>query len=369
VTGSTQIGTAARAPISTARSAWLVAEREITTRLRSKSFMISTAILLLLVLGSIVVGALMAANDEATKVAVVGDLPVTEVEGIEAVAADDLQEAEQLVSDGDVEAAIVADDSNPTGVRVIADTDAPNDVVALLSVSPPIELLDPNATDPGIAYLVALGFGLVFFASAMTFGTTIAQSVVEEKQTRVIELLIAAIPARALLAGKVLGTSILAFGQIALIVAVSIIGLTVTGQDTLLVGLGAALVWFVIFFAIGFVLLAALFAATGAMVSRQEDIGATTTPVTMLIMIPYLLVVFFNDNPLVVSIMSYVPFSAPVGMPLRLFLGTAEWWEPLVSLAILVVTTVVLIAAGARIYENSLLKLGTRVGWREALTR
>ena len=352
-----------------ARSTWLVAEREITTRLRSKSFLVSTGILLLIVLGSIVFGALMAANAEPTKVAVVGELAVADVDGIEAVPADDLDEAEQLVLDGDVDAALVADDSNATGVRLIADSSVPNDLVALLSVSPPVELLDENAMDPGLVYLVALGFGLVFFASALTFGMTIAQSVVEEKQTRVIEILLAAIPTRALLAGKVLGTSILAFGQIALIIAVAIIGMTVTGQDTLLVGLGSALIWFVIFFTIGFVLLAALFAATGAMVSRQEDIGATTTPVTMLIMLPYFLVVFFNDNPLVIAIMSYVPFSAPVAMPLRLFLGSAEWWEPLLSLAILIVTAVVLILIGARIYENSLLKLGARVTLKEALTR
>lgn len=360
--------TALRNP-STLRSSWLVAEREISMRLRSKSFLISTGILLLIVLGSILVGAFMAANGEDTKVAVVGDASIGQVEGIETTAVDTVEEAEELVRDGDVDAALVADDSTPIGVKIVANTSVPTDLVTLLSVAPPVDLLDEDAQNPGLVYLVALGFGLVFFASAMTFGTTIAQSVVEEKQTRVIEILIAAIPARALLAGKVLGTSILAFGQIALILAVAIVGMTVTGQDTLLLGLGAALVWFVIFFTIGFVLLAALFAATGAMVSRQEDIGATTTPVTMLIMLPYFLVIFFNDNPLIIGIMSYVPFSAPVGMPLRLFLGSAEWWEPLVSLAILVVTTIVLIAVGARIYENSLLKLGARVSWREALTR
>ena len=128
-----------------------------------------------------------------------------------------------------------------------------------------------------------------------------------------------------------------------------------------------AVVWFVVFFILGFVLLASLFAATGAMVSRQEDIGSTTTPVTLLVMVPYFLVVFFNDNPLVIGIMSYVPFSAPVGMPLRIFLGTAQWWEPLVSLAVLAATTFLVIALGARVYERSLLKLGARVSWREAV--
>ncbi|MCT7094675.1 ABC transporter permease, partial [Salmonella enterica] len=77
----------------------------------------------------------------------------------------------------------------------------------------------------------------------------------------------------------------------------------------------------------GFILLASLFAAAGSMVSRQEDIGSTTFPLTMLVMLPYFLVIFFNDNPVVLAVMSYVPFSAPVAMPLRLYLGTAQVWE------------------------------------------
>ncbi len=140
-----------------------------------------------------------------------------------------------------------------------------------------------------------------------------------------------------------------------------------TGQGAILQGLGGPIAWFAIFFLFGFVLLAALFAAAAAMVSRQEDIGSTTMPLTMLIMAPYFLVIFFNDNPTVLAIMSYVPFSAPVGMPMRLFLGEAQWWEPLLSLAILIATCVGAILVGARIYENSLLRMGGRVKLREAL--
>ena len=103
------------------------------------------------------------------------------------------------------------------------------------------------------------------------------------------------------------------------------------------------------------------------MVSRQEDIGATTTPITMLIMAPYFLVIFFNDNPVVLTIMSYVPFSAPVGMPLRLYLGDAQWWEPVLSLLILIASCVGAIAVAARIYQNSLLRMGARVKLAEAL--
>ncbi|AYF97938.1 ABC transporter permease [Protaetiibacter intestinalis] len=353
-------------PYSTGRTVWLVAQREIMVRLRSVAFLVSTGILLLLLVGSVVVGALTSLNAEAPKVAVVAGVELPADSGLTVTEVADRAAAEKLVRAGDVDAAIIPDDG-PLGYVVLGDDSPPLGVVQALSVAPPVELLDTSGTGGFLGYLVAIGFGLVFFISAMTFGQTIAQSVVEEKQTRVVEILLATIPTRALLAGKILGTTILALGQITLLLSLAIIGLTVTGQGELLTGLGLPFVWFAIFFVLGFALLASLFAATGAMVSRQEDIGSTTTPVTMLVMIPYFVVVFFNDNDLVVKIMSYVPFSAPVGMPLRLFLGTAEWWEPLLSLAILVATCVAVIALGARIYENSLLRIGTRVKLAEAL--
>ncbi len=353
-------------PYSTARTVWLVAMREVMVRLRSVAFLVSTGILLLLLLGSVLVSAVVAATAEPPKVAVVSGVELPSGSELRVTDVATVDQAEKLVRAGDVDAAIVPD-AGQLGYAVVGKDSAPLGVVQALSVAPPVHLLDDSGAGGFLAYLVAIGFGLVFFVSAMTFGQTIAQSVVEEKQTRVIEILLAAIPTRALLAGKVVGTTILAFGQIALLIAIAIIALSVTGQSALLLGLGLPFVWFVLFFVLGFVLLASLFAATGAMVSRQEDIGSTTTPVTMLVMLPYFIVVFFNDNPLVVGIMSYVPFSAPIGMPLRLFLGNAQWWEPLLSLGILAVTCVGVIALGARIYENSLLRLGQRVKLAEAL--
>ena len=84
-------------------------------------------------------------------------------------------------------------------------------------------------------------------------------------------------------------------------------------------------------------------------------------------MIPYFGVIFFNDNEVVLNVLSYVPFSAPVAMPMRLFLGDAMWWEPLIALALLVVTTIGVIAVGAKIYERSLLRTGARVKLGEVL--
>lgn len=353
-------------PYSTARTVWLVAQREVMVRLRSVAFLVSTGILLLLLLGSVVVSALVSLNAEPPRVAVVEGVQLPDGAEFRVTETTDRDAAAELLRAGEVEAAVVPHEG-PLGYAVLAQDAPPMGIMQALSVAPPVELLDDSGTGGFLGYIVAVGFGLVFFLSAMTFGQTIAQSVVEEKSTRVVEILLAAIPTRALLAGKIIGTTILAFGQIALLLAFAVIGLSVTGQTELLLGLGMPLVWFGLFFLLGFILLAALFAATGAMVSRQEDIGSTTTPVTMLVMIPYFVVVFFNDNPLVVTIMSYVPFSAPVGMPLRLFMGDAAWWEPLLSLAILVVSVLAVLAIGARIYENSLLRIGQRVKLGEAL--
>ncbi len=354
---------------SAAQSVWLVAEREIASKLRSKAFVISTVIMFLIALASVIWGGFAAQNTSLTPIAVTSETQqyVDGRNGFEVTTAPDAAAAEDLVTNGDVDAALVADASSPTGFTVVVDREVSNTILMTLATMPPVKVLDPGSTDEMLRYFIAIGFGLVFFLSAQIFGSTIAQSVVEEKQTRVVELLISAVPTRVLMAGKVLGNTILAMGQILVLVAIAVVGLTVTGQVAILQGLGMALVWFAIFFLFGFVLLAALFAAAAAMVSRQEDIGSTTTPLIFLVMAPYFLVIFFNDNPVVLTIMSYVPFSAPVGMPMRLFLGEAQWWEPLASLAIVIVTCVAAIALGAKIYENSILRMGGRVKLGEAL--
>ena len=107
--------------------------------------------------------------------------------------------------------------------------------------------------NPFLVYLVGIGFGVVFMMSAVTFGATIAESVVEEKQTRIVEILMAAVPVRQLLAGKILGNSILAIGQVVMILAIAAVGLLATG-GLILGELGESLVWFGVFFAFGFVL-------------------------------------------------------------------------------------------------------------------
>jgi len=368
--------------------AGLVAGREVSTRLRSKAFLITTGLLMLSVLVTVILSSVLGGTASGpTKVAVVGAASsvVTEPSGLESVPADDLAAAEQLLRDGQVDAIVAPTESIADAgftaaapgsagaasagldVTVIGLDQAPGSIASALAIQPPTAIIDPAPADPLLAYFVAFGFGIVFFFAAITFGSTIAASVVEEKQTRIVEILLSTVSARQLLTGKVLGNSILAFGQIIAIAALAIVGLAVTGQRILLGGLGPSVLWFVAFFIVGFVMLAALFAATAATVSRSEDVGGVTTPVTMLIMIPYFLIIFFNDNPTVLTIMSYVPFSAPVGMPVRVFLEQAEWWEPILSLVILAATAALAVLVGERVYRNSLLRTGARVPFLQAL--
>lgn len=348
----------------------LVTVREIQARLRSKAFVVSAAILLVMVVASIVVGGIVGKSSagDTTAVAVVNGVSLPSSDGLEVTQVDDRAAAERLVRDGDVDAAIVPE-SGPLGFGVVGLDQAPTDVVQALSVSPPVELLDPDAMAPGLVSLIGIMFGVVYFAAAVTFGQSIAQSVVEEKSTRVVEILMAAIPARALLAGKVIGSSIMALGQVVAIAIAAAVTLAVTGQDNLFTLLGPSMLWFVVFFAFGFVLVASLFAASAALVSRQEDVGSVTMPVMLLLMVPYFLIVFAADDPTVLGIMSYVPFSAPIGMPMRVFLGTAAWWEPIVSLVVVLASAALVVGVGARVYENALLRTGGRVKLAEAMRR
>lgn len=349
----------------------VVSGREIRVRLASKAFIITTAIMLGgILLGSLVLPRLSDAFSSTETVAVT-TASQSEVaalgDDVEAMPVDSAEAARAAVESGEASAAVVPSGDSPTGLTVIAERDVPTGLVQALSQSPAVELLDPNAPNPMLVYFIALGFGLVFFMAASLFGATIAQSVVEEKQTRIVEILLATVPARAILAGKVIGNSVIALGQVALLAAAALLGMQIN-EDTLpLDGLGMPILWFVLLFAVGFVMLAALYAAAASLVSRSEDIGSATSPVMMLVMLPYFAVIVFNNNPDILRVMSFIPFSAPVAVPLRVYLGEGALWEHLLSLGILLATTAVVLWLASRVYERSVLRTGKRITWKQAL--
>jgi ABC-2 type transport system permease protein len=347
----------------------LVAEREVQAMLRSKGVWVLFGVFVVgLFAASVLPGVF---GGSAPAVATVGPhaLQLVEEVGLDAQPVPDAAAAAALVRDGEVAAAVVPDVDDRTGVRIVALSAEPREIMLLLSVTPTVELLEPSGVDSFVQYLVVLAFGMTFLVFGASFGTGIAQSVVTEKQTRVVEILVATVPVRALLAGKIIGHSLLVFAQVAVLALLAPVALRAGGQGLLLAMIGPALGWFVPFFVLGFVLLAAMWAAAAALVSRMEDLGATTPIVTMLVMLPYFGVVFLQDNEAAMRVLSYVPFSAAVAMPVRLFTGDAHLWEPPVAMALLVLAMVVTVLVASRLYAGSLLQMSGRVRLRQAWSR
>ncbi|MFX0594847.1 ABC transporter permease [Melissospora conviva] len=350
--------------MNTYQATRLIAARELRVKLRDRTFIFSTLFFLVIIAASAVVPAMISHGPTTVAVAdaTTAQLLTASTE-LEVVTVGDDAEAEQRVRAGEVDAAVI------NGPVVVAMDEAPQSVVTALSSSPPVQLLNPDAVHPVALVLVPLVFALVFFFISTMFGTQIAQSVTEEKQTRIAEILVAAVPVRALMLGKVLAGGALALGQIGLIAVVALIGLRMSDSGPLLTLIAPALGWFVPFFVIGFVMLAALWAVAGALVSRQEDIASVALPLQVVIMIPFFAVAMFSSNDTLMRVLSYLPFSAPTAMPIRLFTGDAAGWEPVVALVVLLLTTAVSLLVGARLYEGSLLRTNSRTSvataWRE----
>ncbi|MDR0627851.1 MAG: ABC transporter permease, partial [Bifidobacteriaceae bacterium] len=366
----------------------LVTRRELSAQVRTKSFRIGTVIMVVLAFAAAAVPGLIVRSDskpdEATKIAVVGELAgqLGDLEGYEVVPADSVEAAEEAVGAESVEAAVVPSEEAPMGFEIVAKERAPSGLISALTLSPTVRLLEPEAINSVIRYFAAVVFSVLFFMLVMMYGQVAAQNAVVEKQTRVIEILLATVPARTLLAGKILSNAILAFATVAAMVVAFGLGLVVGGGWSALVDsmglpgvadvdplglLGGSLAWFLVFFVVAFVMFSALMVGSAATVSRLEEVGSVLSPTMIVVMVPYFLVIFFNDNKTVIEWLSYIPFSSPIAMPLRLIAGTAAWWEPVLALVILLLTTVGAIWLGGKLYENSILRTGARVKFGEAL--
>lgn len=217
----------------------------------------------------------------------------------------------------------------------------------------------------GMLFFVGFAFALVFYMAAVIFGMQIASSVVEEKQSRIVEILAAAIPVRHLLLGKVLGNTLLAVGQMALLVATALVGLTFTDLDIALPGLAEAMGWYLPFFLLGFLALACVWAAAGALASRTEDLQSTTMPLTMVLVLALLGSV--NLEGVWRDVASFVPILSTLLMPIRILEGDVSWWQPALALALVGVFCTLTILLGSRLYQRALLHTSGSLTWRRAL--
>lgn len=377
-------------------AAWrVVAEREVVTKLHDKTFLASTGFLLLVVVASLAIPTLVASGGD-TEVAVVDDAGAAVVQRadelggeLEPTTVTDAAAAEEQLQADDVEVAllptddgyeVVGDASVDSGVeeslrealvlqRLEANAEAAGVSQEQLSEGAALteRLLDPAALPEAATWVLTFGFAFVFYVTALSFGMVLAQSVVQEKESRIVEILAAAIPVRALLAGKVVGNTVLALGQLLLLTVTALIGMRLTGRGDLLSEVVGPAAWFAVFFVLGFVALAGVWAVAGSVATRNEDLQSTTLPAQALLGIPLFAVLFGNDT--VITIGSYVPIASSIAMPVRMLSHDLPVWEPVLAVALVVLAAVGLVLLAARMYERSLLQTQRTMSYRELLTR
>ena len=238
-------------------------------------------------------------------------------------------------------------------------------VVAVDQVAEPDEGFDPGQFIVAVVLISLLLFALI------GSGSMIAMGVVEEKTSRVVELLLSTIKPGQLLAGKILGIG--AYGLFQMVVlggalagVVSLLGLF----PDLQVNLGTAFLLMLLWFVLGFLVFALLFGGFAALVSRQEDIGSVTTPLMFALFVPYYVTIFLvpaQPDSTLSKVLSQIPVFAPFMMPTRAATGALEPWEMPLALAITAATNPFLIWISGRVYRRAVLHTGGRMKLSDAL--
>jgi ABC-2 type transport system permease protein len=379
----------------------LVARREIDERARTRAFVLSTIFLLLVVAGLTVLSTTGGGGSSATiGSAGPGASALARTAAPRATAAGlhlevkpyaDVAAVRKAVTDGDLGSALVVDrsgsrilvgkDASRTAVTllqgvlaerqarsVLADAGVPPAVAAraLDARGPAIEVIDPprNDTSKGIAYLAAL----LLYLAILTYGLFIASGIVTEKATRVVEVVLSAVRPIELLAGKILGLGLLSLGQFGLVAVVAFVTAQVAGVS-LPTGAPLAIVLAVVFSLLGYLLYACAFAVAGAIVSRQEDLQSSSAPLTLILVGGFLLTQSSLSSPdgTLSRVLSIVPLTAPLAMPSRVALTDVPAWEIALAAGLTLLLALLVLRLAAAVYSATVLRMGQRVGLREAL--
>lgn len=227
--------------------------------------------------------------------------------------------------------------------------------------------LDPGKLAVAFAMLMLLFMGIVFSGSMISMG------VVEEKSSRVVEILLAVLTPTQLFMGKVLGIGALALIQV---LTYAVAGTSAAAASGLLkfvdVPMGPHLAWLALWFLIGFAMFVVLWGGISAMASRQEDVGAVTAPMMLLLLIPFYTAYFLPTgapDSLATRITSMAPFTAPFVMPMRQVFVAVPAWELAASIAVSLATIGACVKLAAHIYHRGVVHTGARMGFREVLRR
>lgn len=394
-------------PAVTDRGMWrVVAARDFSVRLRDKGFAISTAITVT-VLSIFILLRAYAGGPDSFDLAVVGDRAVADRAAVIAERAGidlrvvplrDEGSVERALRDGRADAAFVGGHADVLAgvatLRVLRDVPslldqvvqaaaiatrledaledagASNDTIQALQDQHPVDaapILPPDP-DRDTKAAVALAAVLVLYGQLFGYGVWVATGVIEEKSSRVVEVLLSTIRARHLMAGKIAGIGALGLLQLILIAIFAVSLATVTGAIDIPADSLSAAALTVGWFVLGFSFYAALFAVAGALVSRMEELQNAIVPINLVVFASFFISIGAVDDPDsgIAKIASLLPISSALAMPVRMVLGSATTWEIVASLAIVIGSTALLIPLAGRVYAGAILRTGGRVKVRDA---
>ncbi len=375
----------------------LVARREVRMRLRSRVFVGGTIVMVALVVVGIVAASLLAGKTNPVRVGFSGGSQALErtftasaaALGVKVTLSDvaDVTAGKAQVTAGTLDVLVTGSATAPTAVAKAAV--APN-VESALSLAAeaarlsdagltpaavrsamalvPVELLAPTTPKDTQNLFASLALGILLWIALGQYGNLVAQGVVEEKATRIMEILLATIPPSRLLAGKVFGIGLVGLLQLTIVGAAALVAVHVTNVAAIpalgVASILADICWFVL----GFLFYATAYSAVASLVSRQEEVQSAVGPISILQVAGYLIMyaALPNPNGPLATVASLLPPFAPILMAVRMADTTVPFWQPVLAAALIVASIIGLTWLAGRIYANAALRLGTRVRFTDA---
>jgi ABC-2 type transport system permease protein len=376
----------------------IVAQREIRQRGRSRAFAVSTIVLLLVVAAGVTIPAILASSAKPQRVGVVG-APVAAMTGIvreaghltgtgvTVVPEPSRAAAEAALRSGRLDVVLVGDSEVVVKQVQLAGGGLADSIADVAGLSKLLGQLPPGAADRGVTLpvrgltppsagltrrLTGLFTVVLVWILISAYGSQIAMGVGEEKQNRIVEVILASVRPIQLLVGKVFGVGLLALAQALLMVAV-FLGLGAAVGSSLVHGAAAGIVIVgAVFLVLGYAFYCTAFAAAGSLVSRQSDVGTVVLPVQLPLIVAYALsytVIYANGASTFYHVLGFLPPTAPIAMPVLYAAGDVPAWQAAVSAVLVAVGTVWMARTAATIYARSILRTGSRVRLRQVLGR